>query len=63
MGAGLASAANGVLCNVLGAEDMRLAALEDTTPVARVDRALRTTTETFVDHDGYRVRKVNMVRK
>jgi hypothetical protein len=63
MGAGLTGAANGVLCNVLGAEDMRLASLDDTTPVARVDRALQTTTETFVDHDGYRVRKVNMVRK
>ncbi len=60
---GASKEGNGVICNVLGESDMTLRSLEDISPVARIDRELRSVNETFVDHEGYRVRKVNVVGK
>ena len=60
---GVPKCGNGVICNILGKSDMRLPALDDSSPVVRIDRELKSVNETFVDHDGYRVRKVNIVRK
>jgi hypothetical protein len=49
---------NGVVVNVLSSTDMTLDALDDLRPVVRRDTETVMQKETFVDHDGYRVRLV-----
>ena len=53
---------NGVLVNVLSSKDMKLDSLYDTTAVPRRDSSLRTITETFVDADGFRSRKIAIAK-
>ena len=54
---------NGVMINALSESDMRLSSLDSLAPVPKIERALKSTIETFVDHDGYRKARVNVVRK
>jgi hypothetical protein len=54
---------NGVMINVLGDKDMKLSSLDSLVAVPKVDRPLKSVIETFVDHDGYRKARVNVVRK
>jgi hypothetical protein len=54
---------NGVMMNVLGDKDMKLPSLDSLVAVPKVDRPLKSVIETFVDHDGYRKARVNVVRK
>ena len=54
---------NGVMMNVLGDKDMKLPSLNSLVAVPKVDRPLKSVVETFVDHDGYRKARVNVVRK
>ncbi|NBT47982.1 MAG: hypothetical protein EBT07_09230, partial [Actinobacteria bacterium] len=49
---------NGVLINVLDAQNMTLSSLTSVKPVVKRDFKLREQVEWFLDHDGYRTTTV-----